>query len=63
MIPMLRRDEVGAEKERLRVPARARPDADRAAFHRDAARAPRDPDTHAVLDWFFRVGLHHCPLE
>lgn len=59
---MLKQAEVDAEEERLRARARALPEAERAAFHREAARALRDPDTYAVLNWFLLVGLHHFYL-
>lgn len=59
---MLKRAEVEAEEERLRARARALPRAQRAAFHREATRVLRDPDTYAVLNWFLVVGLHHFYL-
>ena len=59
---MLKQDEVDAEEERLRARARELPEAERAAFHRESARVLRDPDTYAVLNWFFLVGLHHFYL-
>lgn len=60
--PDSQRDTVEAEEERLRARARALPDRERAAFHREATRALRDPDTYGVLNWFLVVGLHHFYL-
>lgn len=59
---MLNRDEVEAEEEQLRAEARKLPDDARAAFFREVTRQLRDPDTYAVLNWFFLAGLHHFYL-
>ncbi|WP_070989020.1 hypothetical protein [Halofilum ochraceum] len=53
---------VEAEEDRLRAAAAGLPDQERAAFHREARRRLKDPDTYAVLNWFFIVGLHHFYL-
>lgn len=53
---------IDAEEDRLRAAAAGLPDRERAAFHREARRRLRDPDTYAVLNWFFMVGLHHFYL-
>lgn len=59
---MLNQREVDAEEERLRQLAAALPDAQRKAFYQEAKRKLRDPDTYAVLNWFFLAGLHHFYL-
>ncbi len=59
---MLDQRAVEAEEDRLRAVAAGLPDKERAAFHREARRRLRDPDTYAVLNWFFVVGLHHFYL-
>lgn len=56
---MLNQQEVNAEEERLRALAAALPDAQRKAFYQDIKQRLRDPDTYAVLNWFFLAGLHH----
>ncbi len=53
---------IEAEDDRLRAAAAKLPDKQRAAFYREARRRLRDPDTYAVLNWFFMVGLHHFYL-
>jgi hypothetical protein len=53
---------IDAEEDRLRAAAARLPDSERAAFYREARRRFRDPDTYAVLNWFFMVGLHHFYL-
>lgn len=59
---MLDQDEVDAEEERLRDLAGRLPDDQRREFFRQLKRELRDPDTYAVLNWFFLVGLHHFYL-
>ncbi len=59
---MREREAVEAEEERIREQVRRLPAHERAAFHRAARRRLRDPDTYAVLNWFFVVGLHHFYL-
>ena len=59
---MLDQRAVDAEEDRLRAAAAGLPDKERAAFYREARRRLRDPDTYAVLTWFFMVGLHHFYL-
>lgn len=59
---MLNQRDVNAEEERLRALAAALPDAQRKAFYQEAKRRLRDPDTYAVLNWFFLAGLHHFYL-
>lgn len=59
---MLSQREVDAEEERLRELARALPDAQRKLFYQEVKQKLRDPDTYAVLNWFFLAGLHHFYL-
>lgn len=59
---MLNQYEVDAEEERLRERVNALPDERRKAFYDEARRALKDPDTYAVLNWFFLAGLHHFYL-
>ena len=59
---MLDQRAVDAEEDHLRSLATGLPESERAAFHREAGRRLRDPDTYAVLNWFFMVGLHHFYL-
>ncbi|MBA1149184.1 TM2 domain-containing protein [Ectothiorhodospiraceae bacterium WFHF3C12] len=60
---MLKREAVEAEEERLREAAAALPDDKRRTFYREVKRELKDPDTYAVLNWFFLVGLHHFYLR
>lgn len=60
---MLDRDSVEAEEEQLREAAAALPDEQRRGFYREVKRELKDPDTYAVLNWFFLVGLHHFYLR
>lgn len=60
---MLKREEVEMEEERLRKIASALPDDERKQFYNEVKRELRDPDTYAVLNWFFLVGLHHAYLR
>jgi len=59
---MISRRDVEAEHERLRELVAGLDDDRRAAFHRAARERLGDPDTYAVLNWFFIVGLHHLYL-
>ena len=59
---MLDQRTIDADEDRLRAAAASLPDRERAAFYREARRRLRDPDTYAVLNWFFMVGLHHFYL-
>ena len=59
---MLKLDDVEREQERLRALARALSDEDRKVFFDELSRRIKDPDTYAVLNWFFPVGIHHFYL-
>lgn len=58
----LNSEEVRQAEEKLREAVRELPEADRARYHREYQRCYRDPDTFAVLNWFFMAGLHHFYL-
>ena len=58
----LRQDSVRAEEEQLRKAIRDLPDPDRESFFRRYNKVLKDPDTYAVLNWFFLTGLHHFYL-
>jgi TM2 domain-containing membrane protein YozV len=58
----LNREEIRQDEEKLRATVRDLPDEDRARYHREFQRRYRDPDTFAVLNWFFMAGLHHFYL-
>jgi hypothetical protein len=60
---MLSREVVDAEEERIRERIRALPDEERRRVYDEARRALRDPDTYAVLNWFFLFGIHHLYLR
>lgn len=60
---MLNQQQVDAEEEQLRRLAARMPDERRKAFYQDVSRELKDPDTYAVLNWFFLVGLHHFYLR
>jgi len=59
---MLKQDEVDAEEEALRKAIRELSDDQRREFYGRAGKAVKDPDTYAVLNWFFVTGLHHFYL-
>ena len=53
---------VRQHEESLRERARALPDDVRKAYFAEYKRSMKDPDTYAVLNWFFLAGLHHMYL-
>ena len=53
--------ETREEEERIRTAVRELPDEARKQYYEQLERHLRDPDTYAVLNWFF-VGLHHMYL-
>lgn len=59
---MLKQDEVDAEEETLRQAIRELSDDQRREFYSRAGKGVKDPDTYAVLNWFFVTGLHHFYL-
>ncbi|MFO7553126.1 MAG: TM2 domain-containing protein [Haliea sp.] len=58
----LKRRQVREGDEKLREAIRSLPDSERSDFYRRYNAAIRDPDTYAVLNWFFLAGLHHFYL-
>ncbi len=58
----LRQESVHADDEKLRSAIRALTDPQRAEFFKKYNKALKDPDTFAVLNWFFLAGLHHFYL-
>jgi hypothetical protein len=53
---------VQAEEESIRLAVRALPDEQRLAFYTQMADELKDPDTYAMLNYFFLTGLHHMYL-
>ncbi|MFL1465054.1 TM2 domain-containing protein [Marinobacter sp. DUT-3] len=60
---MLRQADVDSEEESLRRAIRELSDEQKSEFYQRARTAIKDPDTYAVLNWFFVVGLHHFYLR
>ena len=58
----LRKDDVDRHKEELRQRIGELTPEARKAFYVRLARETRDPDTYAVLNYFFLAGLHHLYL-
>lgn len=58
----LKQRQVREDDERLRETIRGLSDAERSDFYRSYNESIRDPDTYAVLNWFFLAGLHHFYL-
>ncbi|MDO8862718.1 TM2 domain-containing protein [Haliea sp. E1-2-M8] len=58
----LKQRQVREEDERLREAIRSLSDSERIDFYRSYNESIRDPDTYAVLNWFFLAGLHHFYL-
>jgi TM2 domain-containing membrane protein YozV len=53
---------VQAEEESIRLAVRELPDEQRLAFYTQLADELKDPDTYAMLNYFFLTGLHHMYL-
>jgi len=60
---MLKQSDLDAEEERLKARVRELPDEQRRDFYRALSPRLKDPDTYAVLNWFFLAGLHHFYLQ
>jgi TM2 domain-containing membrane protein YozV len=58
----VRQADVDAREEALRERLRALSDDQRRRFYQTYRPRLRDPDTYAVLNWFFVTGLHHFYL-
>ena len=59
---MLSQDQLNEEEEQLRTAVSNLPDTDRRKYFHLAEKKLKDPDTYAVLNWFFIAGLHHFYL-
>lgn len=59
---MLSQEQVEQEEEDLRSEINQLPDEARRSFYRIVKKRIKDPDTYAVLNWFFLAGLHHFYL-
>ncbi|MGO2168067.1 TM2 domain-containing protein [Pseudoalteromonas sp.] len=55
-------EELNAQEEQLRAKVNALPTEQRKQFYQLQKRHIKDPDTYAVLNWFFVAGLHHFYL-
>jgi TM2 domain-containing membrane protein YozV len=60
---LLRQIDVERREDELREQVARLPDPDRADFYRRYEQQIKDPDTYAVLNWFFLAGLHHFYLH
>lgn len=60
---MLEKEFVDKEEERLRLEVNGLSDELRKEFYIKINKKIKDPDTYAVLNWFFLAGLHHFYLE
>ncbi len=58
----LNAEAVREHEESLRERVRGLPDEVRKAYFAEYKRQMKDPDTYAVLNWFFLAGLHHMYL-
>ncbi|MDQ9091097.1 TM2 domain-containing protein [Pseudoalteromonas haloplanktis] len=54
--------ELNAEEEQLRSQVNALSAEERKLFYQQLKARVKDPDTYAVLNWFFAAGLHHFYL-
>ena len=59
---MLNKEIVHKEREDLREKIRSLSDENRSKFYTEYDKVVKDPDTYAVLNWFFLVGIHHFYL-
>ena len=58
----LKKEVVLEREEALRLEIRELDDGDKKRFHENFSLAVKDPDTYAVLNFFFMAGLHHFYL-
>lgn len=58
----LKYDLVKTEEEKLRETIRKMDDSSRSDYYKQYNRLLKDPDTYAVLNWFFLAGIHHFYL-
>ncbi|MBB1300795.1 MAG: TM2 domain-containing membrane protein YozV [Pseudoalteromonas rhizosphaerae] len=55
-------EQLNAQEEQLRSEVNALSPEQRKLFYQQEKRLVKDPDTYAVLNWFFAAGLHHFYL-
>jgi len=60
---MLSQETVNQEEELIRQAASKLPDNKRKIYFSIVKKQIKDPDTYAVLNWFFIAGLHHFYLN
>ena len=60
---MLFQDDVDQEEELIRQEASQLSDKERKKYFSLVKQQIKDPDTYAVLNWFFVTGLHHFYLN
>ncbi len=58
----LRKEDVANREEAIRQRVNALEPSLRKTYHQRVGKAIRDPDTYAVLNYFFLAGLHHMYL-
>jgi len=59
----LKSQEVEEKEDKLRLSVRELQDSERMNFHKAFSDRMKDPDTYAVLNFFFITGIHHFYLE
>ena len=59
----LNHEAVVEEEEAIRNRVRAMDDLQKRAYHSAFKKKMKDPDTYAVLNYFFVAGLHHIYLD
>ncbi|MBB1308872.1 TM2 domain-containing protein [Pseudoalteromonas sp. SR41-8] len=55
-------EQLNDQEEQLRSEVNALSPEQRKLFYQQEKRLVKDPDTYAVLNWFFAAGLHHFYL-
>jgi TM2 domain-containing membrane protein YozV len=59
---LLNQQQVDSEEETIREQINLLSDNGKKSFYASVKQKVKDPDTYAVLNWFFIVGLHHFYL-
>lgn len=62
-MPILSQDAIEEEEELIRNAINQLSDNERKIYFHTIKSKIKDPDTYAVLNWFFIAGLHHFYLE
>jgi TM2 domain-containing membrane protein YozV len=60
---MLNQKSVDEEEEAIRIWIQTLSDNDKVLFYKKVKIKIKDPDTYAVLNWFFICGIHHFYLQ